>query len=76
MRELETEYAGQFHFNVLSAEETKKRQDEVIGFGFEAQRHGLVILDPKGEALAKLPGHQFGRAEIESAMKNILAGKG
>ena len=72
--ELEKEYGDKVHFNVISAEETAERQDEIEAFGFTALKHGLVAFGIDGEPHVKIPGHQFGREEIETATKAILAG--
>ena len=72
MGELQAEYPTQANFNVIPSVETLKRMDEVNGFGFEDQKHGLVVFDASGEAQAKLPGHRFGREEIEAALKEVL----
>ena len=71
--ELQTEYGSRIYFNVVPAEESLKRTDEINGFGFEAQLHGLVAFDADGEALVKIPGHQFSKQEIEDAIQVILA---
>lgn len=72
MSELEKEYGDRATFTVIGAEETNRRQDEIAEFGFADQRHGLVIFGPDGEAEAKLPGHLFGRPEIEAALKSVI----
>lgn len=72
MGELEQEYGEQVHFHVVPAEETALRQDEIQEFGFTDLKHGLVVFDASGEPVAKLPGHQFGRAEIEEALRAAL----
>ena len=72
MGELEKEYGDKVVFNIISADETEKRQDEIDKFGFTALRHGLVVFGPDGKVEAKLPGHQFERSEIEAAMKGVL----
>ena len=71
--ELEKEYSDKVNFNIVGAEDTAKRMDEVLGFGFEAQRHGLVAFDGEGEAQAKLPGHNFGAKEIRAAIEKVIA---
>ena len=68
MGELEQDYAGQADFVIVSAEETNARQDEIEAFGFADLRHGLVVFAPDGEVAATLPGHEFGREEIEAAL--------
>lgn len=72
MRELEQEYEGRARFDIVPPEETAESGDELAEYGFTELKHGLVVLDPEGEAVAKLPGHQFGRAEIEAALQEAL----
>ena len=74
MSELETAgtYADKVVFNIVE-------KDSHASFDAECQEydlgdHGLVILSSDGEALAKIQGHQFGKAEIESAIAEALAG--
>ena len=73
MGELETEYGDRVDFCIVSAEETAERADEIDAFGFTDLKHGLVIFDPEGEAVVKMPGHQFGRDEIEAGIRRVLA---
>jgi hypothetical protein len=70
VRELEAEYEGRFKFEIIPPEETLKRAEE-LGL-YDLGSHGLVVLDPKGKELAHLPGHEFGRAEIEAAMQAAM----
>lgn len=73
MGELAQEYEGRVRFEVVPAEETENRQDEIDAYGFTAQRHGLVGFDPSGAALVKMPGHMFGKEEIDAAIQTLLA---
>ncbi len=66
------DYAGQAQFVVIPAEETAQRADEIELFGFTAKKHGLVASGPGGEAAVKMPGHDFGKAEIEAALRQVL----
>lgn len=70
--ELAVEYEGRVRFNIVSAEETAKRGDEIELYGFTEQLHGLVALDPSGAPVAKLPGHMFGKDEIREAIEATL----
>jgi len=70
--ELQPEYENQIFFNIIPAEETLKRTDEVNGFGFQDQKHGLVAFDADGEPVVLIPGHQFGKAEIQAAVEKVL----
>ena len=72
MRELEQDYEGQAIFTVVSAKETAASFDDIEAFGFADLRHGLVVFDGEGDAKVKLPGHMFGRAEIEEGLKEVL----
>ena len=72
MGELETEYGDRVDFVLVSAEETMQRQDEIDAFGFTEQKHGLVAFTPDGEALVKLPGHQYGEPEVRAATEAVL----
>lgn len=71
MRELEQEYGEQFDFVIVPAEETAKRQDEIELYGFTDLKHGLVIFDADGEVAYTIPGHTYGRAEIEEGMATL-----
>lgn len=73
MSELEEEYQGRVTFEIIQQSEPRF-QKEVDQFEFGAQRHGLVGLTVDGEVGAKIPGHQFGREEIEAAIQKILTG--
>ena len=72
MGELENEYGEQAVFTVVPAEETAQRQDEIQQYGFTDLKHGLVIFDAEGEVVFKLPGHTYGRAEIEEGVRLLL----
>jgi hypothetical protein len=70
--ELETEYGDRIDFVIVPAEETARRGDEIEAHGFTALKHGLVGFGPDGEARVRMPGHQFGRAEIEAALPELM----
>ena len=72
MGELETEYQDRAKFTIVPAEETMKRSDEIEEYGFTELKHGLVVFSPDGEAVVKMPGHQFGRDEIEAGLQQVL----
>ncbi len=74
MGELAKDYEGSVEFNIISAEETARRPDEIEAYGFTDLKHGLVGFSTDGEALIKMPGHQFGREEIEAAVTQLLSG--
>lgn len=74
VRELEQEYGEQATFVLVSPEETGARADELTEYGFTDLKHGLVVFNAAGDAVAKIPGHNFGRTEIEAALKTALDG--
>ena len=71
--ELAAEYEGVVEFEVIPAEETANRGDEIDLYGFTAQKHGLVGFGADGEVAVKLPGHQYGKEEIVQAVEQMLA---
>ena len=72
MSELQQEYGDRVDFVVVDAAETAARKDEIEAFGFHDLRHGLVAFDSAGQAVVKLPGHEFGKAEITAAIEAAL----
>ncbi len=72
VRELEVEYADRVTFVIVSAEETAAATEDIEAFGFQEDGHGLVIFDGEGEVAGKLPGHNYGRTEIEAQLKTVL----
>ena len=73
MGELAQEYEGQVEFVVVSAEQTAQRSDEIELYGFTEKKHGLVGFAPGGEAVVTIPGHDYGKSEIDAAVKTVLA---
>ena len=71
--ELETEYEGRVQFNIVSAEETAERGDEIDALGFTEQLHGLAGFTSEGDPVIEMPGHQFEKAEIAAAIEELLA---
>ena len=71
--ELEQDYRDQVDFVIISAEETASRPDEIEAFGFTDLKHGLVSFDSEGEVRTKIPGHQFGKPEIQAIVEELLA---
>lgn len=76
MGELAQEYEGQVRFNVIPAEETARRQEEIESYGFAELRHGLVGFGRHGQVRVKIPGHQFGKPRIEEAVETVLSAGG
>jgi hypothetical protein len=74
VRELEQDYEGRATFTIISPEETAASADDIEAFGFTDLKHGLVVFNGEGEPEVKLPGHMFGRAEIEAGLKGVLGG--
>lgn len=73
MGELEQQYGERVTFNIVSAEETARSFDEIEEYGFVEPKHGLVVFSAEGEALVKLPGHQFGKDAIAAGIEAVLA---
>lgn len=40
--------------------------------GYELGTHGLVVLDAAGKVMSKIPGHDFGKTEIEAQLRAAL----
>ncbi len=73
MGELEEEYGDRVDFVLVPAAETAQRADEIEAFGFTEQKHGLVAFTADGVPLVKLPGHQYGKEEVQAATEAVLA---
>lgn len=73
MGELEQQYGDGIRFTIVPAEQTAESQDEIDEYGFTDLKHGLVIFSSEGEAVVKIPGHQFGKAEIDAGIRTMLA---
>jgi hypothetical protein len=71
--ELAPTYDGRVDFVIISAEDTAQRGDEIEAFGFTELRHGMVGFTTEGDPLVKMPGHNFGKAEIQEAATQLLA---
>ncbi len=68
---LRSEFEGKVDLTVISAEETKNRQDEIVRYNLAARSHGLVAFDNTGEAVMSIAGHQFGEPEIRMAIAQV-----
>ena len=74
MGELADEYDGQVEFNVLPYPEDELAQKQLIrDYGWEAQLHGLLGIDESGKVVRNLPGHNFGKPQIEDVVEELLA---
>ena len=73
MGELQNEYADRVRFTIVPADETARSSAALEEYGFTALKHGLVVFSKGGEPLLKIPGHQFGRVEIEAGIEQALA---
>ncbi len=69
MSDLQKQYEGRVTFNIIpvnadgAAGEIEKH---------ELGTHGLVVYDADGAVSSTIPGHRFGREEIEAAIANVL----
>jgi hypothetical protein len=70
--ELRTEYEGRVVFVVVTPERTLAG-DDVARYGLGT--HGLVAFASDGTVVATIPGHDFGRAEIEEVIRQVLEQK-
>lgn len=74
MGELADEYDGRVEFNVLPYPEDELAQKQLIrDYGWEAQLHGLLGIDERGKVVRNLPGHNFGKPQIENVVEELLA---
>lgn len=73
MSELEKEYADRAKFTIVPPEETVAATEDIERFGFTDLKHGLVAFDAEGEALVKMPGHDFPKEDIVAALEKVLA---
>lgn len=62
-------YDGKVNFTIVPAEEDGFAEDIQT---YDLGTHGLVALGPAGEVKATIPGHKFGKAEIEGAIAKLL----
>ena len=69
--ELRDQYGEKVDFTIVSAEDTAARQDEIERFHLAARKHGLVAFDSLGEPVLTIAGHNFGKPEIEMAVKQV-----
>ncbi len=69
MSDLQQEYEGRITFNVISVSAEGAEQEIQK---HELGTHGLVVYGADGAIAATIPGHKFGREEIESAIKSVV----
>ena len=69
--ELRTVHGDQVDFVIVPAEETARRGDEIERYVLSARRHGLVAFEKTGEPVFAIAGHDFGKAEIELALRQV-----
>ncbi|MFT7680363.1 MAG: hypothetical protein ACI8QC_004369 [Planctomycetota bacterium] len=70
--ELETEYGDRANFVIVSPEDTQKATADIEKYGFTDNKHGLVVFDAAGEVVAKMPGHDYPKSDIEANLKLAL----
>ena len=71
MSGLSEQYGDRVEFEILSAK-TEEGQAAVKRYELDARRHGIVMLDAKGEVTGRISGHNFGKDEIEARVKEML----
>jgi hypothetical protein len=72
VRELGDEYEGQITVTILDVN-TEEGQAAVEKYGWQEPLHGLVTLRPDGTMVGTLPGHRYGKPEVEAKVKELLA---
>ena len=72
MRELEKEYEGRITVDIRDVN-TDEGQAAVKKYGWEEPLHGLVTLKPDGTMVGTLPGHRYGKEEIQQKIEELLA---
>jgi hypothetical protein len=65
-------YRSRFTFEVFGWE-SKQGSAAQKAYCFGAERHGFVVLDADGRALACRPGHDYGGLDIQEDLDRILA---
>jgi len=68
---LSRQYEGRVEFDIQSAK-TPEGQAAVKEYGLDARRHGVVMLDSKGEVASTISGHNFGKDEIQAGVEEML----
>ena len=71
MSALSKQYEGKVEFEVLSAK-TEEGMAAVKKYELDARKHGIVMLDAKGEVSGSISGHNFGKEQIEAEVKEML----
>ena len=71
MGELKPEYEGRVEFEVVSLE-TEEGRARSEGIDFGGLRHGLVGIDRHGAQAVAIPGHNFGKEELQEKVEDLL----
>lgn len=66
----EGKYNGKLRFYVIDVDSAKVRQEIARWEGLG--NHGLVGTTAKGAVLGMLPGHSFGKAQIEQKIAEVI----
>ena len=69
--ELETKYEGKIKFRIISAN-SDEGIDASMEYDFENKRHGLVAFDKEGGVKTIMPGHSYGKPDIEKNLEELL----
>jgi hypothetical protein len=70
--ELEVEYAGRVRFAVRDVN-TDEGQAAVEKYGWQEALHGLVTLDADGNMVGTIPGHRYGKEEVQAKVEELIA---
>ena len=66
------EYAGKVRFSVRDVN-TDEGQAAVTKYGWQEALHGLVTLDVDGNMVGTIPGHRYGKDEVQAKVDELLA---
>ena len=71
MSELGKEYEGRITVTIKDVN-TEEGKAAVEKYGWQDPKHGLVTLGPDGEMVGTLPGHTYGKDEIQQKIDELL----
>jgi hypothetical protein len=71
VRGLKLEYGDKVRLQVVPRTRGDKAMEAEID-GFDIGSHGLVAISAEAQVLGKIPGHQFGQAEILAELGKLL----